>query len=119
MRERLGEQAVFLLGLTTHSGTVRAASGWATRDRITTLRPAQPDSWPGLFHEVGLPAFLIDFRSDPTLAAAFDHPWADRAIGVNYFPRDEQRSHYLPLRISRSYDAVLHIDVTRAVQILE
>jgi erythromycin esterase-like protein len=119
MRERLGEPAVFLLGLTTHSGTVRAASGWATRDRITTLRPAQPDSWPGLFHEVGLPAFLIDFRSDPTLAAAFDHPWADRAIGVNYFPRDEQRSHYLPLRISRSYDAVLHIDVTRAVQILE
>ena len=119
MRERLGEQAVFLLGLTTHSGTVRAASGWATRDRIKTLRPAQRDSWPGLFHEMGLPAFLIDFRSDPALAAAFDQSWPDRAIGVNYFPRDEQRSHYLPLKISRTYDAVIHIDVTQAVQVLE
>lgn len=119
MRERLGEQAVFLLGMSTHRGTVRAASGWATRDRVKTLRPAQPDSWPGLFHEVGLPAFLIDFRSDPALAVAFDHAWADRAIGVNYFPRHEQRSHYLPLRISRSFDAVIHIDVTRAVQVLD
>jgi erythromycin esterase-like protein len=119
MRERLGDSAVFLLGMSTHSGTVRSASGWATRDRIKTLRPAHGDSWPGLFHEVGLPAFLIDFRSDPALALAFDASWPDRAIGVNYYPNDEQRSHYLPLRISRSFDAVIHIDVTRAVQILE
>jgi erythromycin esterase-like protein len=68
---------------------------------------------------MGLPAFLIDFRSDPALAAAFDQSWPDRAIGVNYFPHDELRSHYLPLKISRTYDAVIHIDVTQAVQVLE
>ena len=109
---------MFLLGFSTHHGSLRAASGWATRDRIKRLRPAQPASWPGLFHEVGLPAFLVDFRSAPQLAQALDHPWPDRAIGVNYLPHDEQRSHYWPVRMGRCYDALIHLDATRAVRLL-
>jgi erythromycin esterase-like protein len=117
MRERHGTDAVFLVGMTTYSGTVRAASGWATRDTIKNLRPALTESWPGVFHEVGIPAFLIDFRSAPTLAEAFDHALLDRAVGVNYLPLDEMRNHYSKVSIGRYYDAVVHIDITRAVRV--
>ena len=117
MRERHGADAVFLIGMTTYAGTVRAASGWATRDVIKNLRPALKESWPGVFHEVGVPAFLIDFRSDPTLVEAFDHALLDRAVGVNYLPLDEMRNHYFKISIGRYYDAVVHIDITRAVSV--
>ncbi|MDP2809711.1 MAG: erythromycin esterase family protein, partial [Rhodocyclaceae bacterium] len=63
MRERHGESAV-LVGLSTHRGRVRAASGWGTPDRVLRLRPAWKQSWSGQLHRVGLPAFLRVFRGD-------------------------------------------------------
>ncbi|MBS1188583.1 MAG: Erythromycin esterase [Rhodocyclaceae bacterium] len=115
-RERYGEEAVFLVGLTTAAGTVRAASGWATTDRVKELAPAHPDSWQALFHDVGLPAFLLDFRRDQGLAGHLEQRRPDRAIGVNYFPDAEEKNHYHPVRPARAYDALIHIDLTRAVQ---
>ena len=44
------------------------------------------------YHAVLVGEHLVT-SADPALAAAFDQSWPDRAIGVNYFPRDEQRSH--------------------------
>lgn len=115
MRERHGEAATYLIGLTSHAGTVHAASGWATRDTTKTLRPAQAESWPALFHEVGVPAFVLDLRRNPTLAEGLDVSIADRAIGVTYLPEDEPRSHYFKARMGRRYDALIHIDRTTAL----
>lgn len=118
MRERHGAEAVFLLGMSTYSGSVRAASGWATRDAVKLLQPALAESWPGMLHEVGWPAFLLLLRDNPGLNAALDHPRLDRAVGVNYLPQDELRNHYHTARFGHLYDAVLHIDRTRALDFL-
>lgn len=114
MRER-HEGSVVLVGFTTHSGRVRAASGWGQRDRIKRLRPALAGSWTALLHGSGLPAFLLTFAGDPALATAFADNRLERAVGVTYLPHDERASHYFNMRLSRQFDAVIHLDVTSSV----
>lgn len=115
MRERYGADAV-LVGFATHRGTVRAASGWGAADRVWRLRPALPDSWSGLLHRAGLPAYLLVFRGRSELAERFAAPRLERAVGVAYEPRTERRSHYFNMRLSQQFDAVVHLDVTSAVE---
>jgi erythromycin esterase-like protein len=43
----------------------------------------------------------------------------ERAIGVIYRPETEFLSHYFRARIPDQFDAILHFDVTRAVEPLE
>ena len=43
----------------------------------------------------------------------------ERAIGVIYRPRTERQSHYFHTRVADPFDAVIHIDATRAVEPLE
>lgn len=115
MRQRFGAAAV-LVGFTTHAGRVRAAADWGGRDRVWRLRPALAESWSGQLHRVGLPAFLLVFRGDEALAARYAADRLERAVGVTYEPHDERRSHYFRMRLSRQFDAVVHLDVTTAVE---
>jgi erythromycin esterase-like protein len=39
-----------------------------------------------------------------------------RAIGVIYQPRTERMSHYFHTRLPSQFDAMIHIDETRALQ---
>ena len=43
----------------------------------------------------------------------------ERAIGVIYRPRTERLSHYFRCRLADHFDAVMHVDDTRAVEPLE
>ena len=43
----------------------------------------------------------------------------ERAIGVIYRPDTERHSHYFRARLADQFDAVIHIDETRAVEPLE
>jgi predicted phosphoribosyltransferase len=43
----------------------------------------------------------------------------ERAIGVIYRPETERQSHYFHARVADQFDAVIHIDETRAVEPLE
>ena len=43
----------------------------------------------------------------------------ERAIGVIYRPDTERQSHYFRARVADQFDAVIHIDDTRAVEPLE
>jgi len=43
----------------------------------------------------------------------------ERAIGVIYRPGTERQSHYFETHLSDQFDAVIHIDKTRAVEPLE
>jgi erythromycin esterase-like protein len=43
----------------------------------------------------------------------------ERAIGVIYRPETERLSHYFIARLADQFDAVIHIDETRAVEPLE
>ena len=46
-------------------------------------------------------------------------PMLERAIGVVYKPETERRSHYFSASLAEQFDAVFHIDTTRAVEPLE
>lgn len=116
VRERHGGEAL-LVGFTTHTGTVTAADDWDAPARRRIVRPARADSYEGLFHDLGLPGFYLPLRG--RAAQLLAAPRLERAIGVIYRPRTERQSHYFEAILPRQFDAVLHFDVTRAVEPLE
>jgi len=119
IRERFGNEAV-LLGFTTHHGTVTAASDWGAQAERKKVRPALRGSYEELFHEIGLDRFWIDLRDIGEKAiSALDGPRLERAIGVIYRAETERLSHYFHARLPKQFDAVIHIDETRAVEPLE
>src|SRR5262249_30253663 len=85
VRERYGVDAI-LVGFTTFTGTVTAASEWNGPAHRKHVRPALAGSYERLFHEVAIPRFLLPLRSDPDLASALASPRLERAIGVLYVP---------------------------------
>ena len=118
VRERFGSAAV-LVGFTTSTGTVTAASEWDGPAQRKEVRPPLPGSCERLFHETGIPRFLLPFRTDPELARLLEAPRLERAIGVLYLPRSERASHYFRASLSQQFDYVLHFERTRAVEPLE
>ena len=117
VRERYGSQAV-LIGFTTFSGTVTAASDWDGPAERKRVRPALPSSYERLFHEVGLTNFVIDLHNSE-LSQVLSAPRLQRAIGVIYVPQTERQSHYFDARLSDQFDAVIHFDETQALEPLE
>jgi erythromycin esterase-like protein len=118
VRERHGANAV-LIGLTTHHGTVTAASNWDAPAERKQVRPALDQSFEGLFHDVAIPRFMLTFRNSEHATAALRERLLERAIGVIYRPETERASHYFRASLSKQFDAVVHFDETRAVEPLE
>jgi erythromycin esterase-like protein len=112
MRERHPDD-VHLVGFTTHTGSVAAADDWDQPPRIQSVRPALPESYEAVLHETGLPRFLLFF---PSPAEALRTPRLERAIGVVYRPQTERISHYFYARLPDQFDALIHFDVTTAVE---
>lgn len=117
-RERYGRDAA-LIGFTTYSGTVTAAHSWDEPGRRMSVRPGLPGSYEALFHEAGIPRFLLRLREGEPLAEALKEPRLERAIGVIYRPETERLSHYFQATLPDQFDAVLHFDETRAVEPLD
>ena len=115
VRERHGEEAAYLIGFTTHTGTVTAASDWGDPAERKRVRPGRDDSYEGLFHAAGIPRFWLDLRDDAALGTALSAPLLERAIGVIYRPETERQSHYFHARLADQFDAVVHLDETTAV----
>jgi erythromycin esterase-like protein/predicted phosphoribosyltransferase len=111
VRERHGDETL-IVGFSTYTGTVTAASDWDRPAERKRVRRALPGSWEEVFHERGLPRLMLD----PTEVKGRR---LQRAIGVVYRPETERLSHYFQARIAQQYDAVIHIDETHAVEPLE
>jgi erythromycin esterase-like protein len=118
VRERHGHDS-FLVGFTTHSGTVTAASMWGGPAERKRVRPALSGSYEALFHQLGIPRFELDLRDLGEAAAALEEPRLERAIGVLYLPATERRSHYFAARLPAQFDTVIHVDVSTALEPLE
>ena len=118
VRDRFGSKAV-LVGFTTYTGTVTAATEWDGPAHRRHVRPALAGSYERLFHDAGIPRFLLPLRKSPDLAQELAAPRLERAIGVIYAPETERRSHYFYARLSAQFDYVLHFDTTRALEPLE
>ncbi len=71
-----------------------------------------------LLHEVDIPSFWVD-TADPVLGDVLREPRLERAIGVIYRPDTELQSHYFEARLADQFDALLHVDRTRALVPLE
>jgi erythromycin esterase-like protein len=117
-RERYGSDAV-LIGFSSYTGTVTAASDWDRPAERKRVRPALPGSFEALFHEVTVPDFLLPLRGDSRLGEILSHPRLERAIGVIYRPSTERLSHYFEARLAEQFDAVIHFDRTEAVEPLD
>ncbi|HZS07906.1 MAG TPA: erythromycin esterase family protein [Blastocatellia bacterium] len=118
VRERYGHDSI-LVGFSTHSGTVTAASEWDGPAERKRVRPGLAGSYEELFHESGHARFLLTLRDHREAAESLRMKRLERAIGVIYRPETELLSHYFKARLSDQFDAVLHFDETRAVEPLE
>ena len=116
-RQRYGGDAA-LLGFTTFDGRVTAAANWGSPAERKRVRPARPDSHEALLHAVGLPQFWLA-TSDLQVHDVLSQPRLERAIGVIYRPETEFQSHYFEAQLAQQFDAVIHIDRTRALEPLE
>src|SRR6195256_336478 len=94
VRLRYGKDAV-LVGFTTYTGTVTAASNWDAPAERKRVRPALSGSYEELFHATGIPSFLLSLRGADWLSGVLRQQRLERAIGVIYMPESERVSHYL------------------------
>lgn len=117
VRTRHGDDAV-LVGFTTFAGSVTAASDWDGICERKILRAALPGSFEAECHESGLRDLTLALRA-PSLPDELEQPRLERAVGVLYRPESERLSHYFVAQIPRQFDAVIHLDQTRAVEPLE
>jgi erythromycin esterase-like protein len=108
-----------LIGFTTYTGTVTAASGWHLPAERKLVVPGLEGSYEKLFHQVGIPDFWLDFTGSNSAVEVMQKPHLERAIGVVYVPESERQSHYFEANLASQFDAVIHHDLTRAVEPLE
>ncbi|MBZ5520645.1 MAG: erythromycin esterase family protein [Acidobacteriia bacterium] len=118
VRQRYEKDAV-LIGFSTFTGTVTAASEWDAPAERKRVLPALPESYEAFFHKTGIPNFMLQLRNAGEITSALREPRLQRAIGVIYLPRSERASHYFHARLADQFDAILHLDSTRAVEPLE
>jgi erythromycin esterase-like protein len=118
VRERHAKEAV-LVGFTTFTGNVTAASDWGGVTERKYVRPALEGSFERLFHECEMGDFMLRFDQHPELHRPLNTGKLERAIGVIYLPETERYSHYFSADLARQFDVVLHYDQTRAVEPLD
>ena len=117
VRERHGDDA-WLVGFTTHTGTVTAARNWDEPAEKRQVMPSLPGSYERLFHDTGVGNFWLRLR-DGAAREPLGPERLERAIGVIYRPDTERGSHYFRASLPAQFDAVVHIDRTSALSPLE
>lgn len=117
-REKYGSR-VFNIAFTTNSGTVTAAQDWGMPAQRRRVRQGLHGSYEELFHASTIPSFWINLRDGGAASDLLREERLERAIGVIYRPETERWSHYFKARLSDQFDAVIHLDETRALEPLE
>ncbi|MEQ9551974.1 MAG: erythromycin esterase family protein [Coleofasciculus sp. G3-WIS-01] len=113
------EGDAFLIGFSTYTGTVTAASNWGASAQRKQVRRALPESYEALFYQTGQPRFWLNLKEQNPAVQGLHQPRLERAIGVIYLPETERISHYFQARLPEQFDAMIHFDETRAVEPLE
>ena len=119
VREKFGNES-FLIGFSTYAGSVTAAKDWDSPAERRRVRPGWVESYEELFHATGIPRFWLDLRHlENEAQAILRGPRLQRAIGVIYRPETERWSHYFHAQLTDQFDAMIHLDETRALEPLE
>jgi erythromycin esterase-like protein len=98
---------------------VTAATEWDGPALHRRIRPGSHGSYEALFHQVGIKRFMLLLQNNRALRNALREPRLQRAIGVIYMPDSERQSHYFHTRLDQQFDAMIHIDETRALEPLD
>jgi erythromycin esterase-like protein len=114
VRERHGAAAA-LVGFSTYQGTVTAASDWDMPAETKQVQPGLEGSFEALFHRIDSARFRLILRGNAALGESLAAPRLQRAIGVIYRPETERQSHYFHACLPRQFDALIHLDATRAL----
>jgi len=117
-RERHPSDTI-LIGFSTYAGTVTAASNWGGPAERKDIRPGLRGSYEELFHRTGVPNFLLTLKDLGEVTGALRESRPQRAIGVIYLPQSERVSHYFESSLPSQFDAIFHLDRTRALEPLE
>lgn len=118
-RQHYGDGAL-LVGFTTYDGSVTAARDWGDPPEQRWVRPALPGSHEAFLHDAlavgaGIERAWFDTR-EPTVRRHLAVSRLYRAIGVVYRPETERGSHYFSARLADTFDAVIHLDHTAALE---
>lgn len=137
VREHFGLKKVFNIGFTTFKGTVTATSKWQGDPEFRILREGLAGCYERLFHDsltymdhIKNDKFMLVFKTNNlnvpkgNLASTdviqeLSRNRIERAIGIVYSVNTERESHYFHCKISKQFDAVIHIDTTMALTPLE
>jgi erythromycin esterase-like protein len=107
-----------LIGFSTYTGTVTAASRWGGEAERKRVRPALPTSYEALMHETHVPRFMLDLGRREAAESLWNRR-LERAIGVIYLPETERHSHYFHASLPAQFDALIHLEHTTALEPLE
>jgi erythromycin esterase-like protein len=118
LRQRYG-QAVFIVGMSSYTGTVTAATDWDEPAQRRRVRPGLSQSWEDLLHQTQDERFMLLLRGNLALTELTRAPRLQRAIGVIYRPESERQSHYFQTCLPRQFDALLHFDHSHALEPLD
>ncbi|SHG67017.1 erythromycin esterase family protein [Massilia sp. CF038] len=119
LTRRAYPEQTFLLGFSTYTGSVTAASHWDGPAQCKQVRPALPGSVEHMLHTaLGRDAY-VPFASDSAAAQALAEPLLERAIGVLYLPHTERQSHYFLASVSSQFDGLIHIENSTALPALD
>jgi erythromycin esterase-like protein len=118
VRERHGGEAR-LIGSTTYTGTVAAASEWGGAAEVKRLEPALPGSLEDLFHRARLSRFFLPLSTGADVRTVLTDRRLQRAIGLVYRPEQERWNHFFRGAPAEQFDAILHVDESHAVEPLE
>ncbi|WP_119155745.1 erythromycin esterase family protein [Caldimonas tepidiphila] len=120
VRERRAELGrSYLLGFTTHTGSVTAAHDWDEPPQHMKVRPSHLDSHERLLHDALAADFWLPLDGQSEVRDALHMQLLERAIGVIYRPDSERVSHYFHADLPRQFDALIHVDETHAVAPLD
>jgi len=114
-RERWGEDDVVLVGFSSHRGSVIAGAEWGAPMQRMPVPVAREESWEDLLHTAAAEDQLL-ILDDLDDAPGMEEPRGHRAIGVVYTPEQERYGNYVPTLLGLRYDALLHVDESRALQ---
>ena len=118
VREQFGADS-YAIGFSTYTGTVTAAHDWGDSAQNRRVRPGMRGSYEELFHATGIPAFWLDLQAENAATRLLAKERLQRAIGVIYRPDTERWSHYFEACLPKQFDALIHLDDTRALEPLE
>lgn len=107
----------FTIGFTTHTGSVAAAHDWGEPVQRMAVRPSHEDSIEHALHEAQLPLGFVPLHG--ALRRPLGARRLERAIGVVYRPATERWSHYFDARVAHQFDALVHVDRSRALTPLD